>query len=637
MRGVRRIALVGGALALGCLATRADHDNERARTPAVTATPAAPRTAEPETHESACSERSLTLPSGAPPRLSCSDARKIVAQVRARLAEPQSAPHDARFGESVMTWFDPHGLWSAAPDAPLKRQIPELASTLAAELERSPHDPSACTTALRLGRIARDWVDELRQIYVAAERGAPRVELGAAFERVASEAFEDDPVTRRARSLTRDLGRRGGLLARSFGSEGSLAAQNARERLLPSMTVEQWSTVVLAAAVRAYVPSIDVHGQWAPLDEEWSLYAADSVIGATPRLWERMVRTLAGVRILEQPAPPLQVGDVVIQVGGVATAGLSVEQAEQLSVLESIGGETQRDVVVLRRGEPSALRFAVPLDVTPAEPAGAEPMLQTSWLPYGDREVLVVNVPDVPDWLGEALSDLVAKTVAERRPAGILLDLRGNGGGSTDGAAGALGVFLPGVPSFPLRHRDGHVEVEHAETPPAAGQWSGPVAALVDGYTASAAEMIAGAIGSYRRGPVLGTRTFGKGCIQEYFDDRAGAGVLRLTTMMFALPDGSPVQGVGVSPDIPLNLPVTKEREAALPGALGAWRGPDVRSAQPGTEADIAAWPEHGGRLGSCLDPVVCSALRRLGAAVPAKGPGRGTAKLRVASRGRAQ
>jgi len=63
---------------------------------------------------------------------------------------------------------------------------------------------------------------------------------------------------------------------------------------------------------------------------------------------------------------------------------------------------------------------------------------------------------------------------------------RGNGGGSTDGAASALGLFLPNAPAFPLLHRGRVTEVLVA-TPPANGEgWSGPVAALVDGATASA-------------------------------------------------------------------------------------------------------------------------------------------------------
>jgi carboxyl-terminal processing protease len=124
--------------------------------------------------------------------------------------------------------------------------------------------------------------------------------------------------------------------------------------------------------------------------------------------------------------------------------------------------------------------------------------------------------------------------------------------------------------------------------------------------------MIAGAIGSYRRGVVIGDRTYGKGCAQEYLDDEAHAGVLRLTTLLFCLPDGAPVQKVGIAPQLALSLPAATEREARLTRALEPWRGPDVRDAA--LVRDIP-WPAHGGRVGPCRDATVCRALRALGAA----------------------
>jgi carboxyl-terminal processing protease len=154
--------------------------------------------------------------------------------------------------------------------------------------------------------------------------------------------------------------------------------------------------------------------------------------------------------------------------------------------------------------------------------------------------------------------------------------------------------------------------VERAPDLPPERRWSGPLAVLVDGDSASAAEMIAGAIASYRRGVVIGDRTYGKGCAQEYLDDEAHAGVLRLTTLLFCLPDGSPVQKTGVSPQIRLTLPGTNEKESMVTRALGPWKGPDVRD---GAKVREVTWPAHGGRVGPCPDDAICRALRALGAA----------------------
>ena len=247
----------------------------------------------------------------------------------------------------------------------------------------------------------------------------------------------------------------------------------------------------------------------------------------------------------------------------------------------------------------------------PAEP----PELPFDVARYADGRVAIVTIPDVPDDLGDRVGAALARIREAHDIRGVLLDLRANGGGSTDGAIAALGHFLPGAALFPMRRRDGGVEVERAPEVPAEESYSGPLAVLVDGDSASAAEMIAGAIGSYRRGVVIGDRTYGKGCAQEYLDDEARSGVLRLTTLLFSLPDGSPVQKVGLSPQITLSLPAASEREARLARALEPWRGPDVRD--PALVRD-APWVLHGGRVGPCRDETVCRALRALGSSVAA-------------------
>jgi carboxyl-terminal processing protease len=126
--------------------------------------------------------------------------------------------------------------------------------------------------------------------------------------------------------------------------------------------------------------------------------------------------------------------------------------------------------------------------------------------------------------------------------------------------------------------------------------------------------MIAGALAAYKRGPSVGTSTFGKGCAQEYVDDDAHTGVLRLTTLVYALPDGSPVQRVGLAPQIRFGFTAqgndTNEREAKLAHSAPPWRGPDLRDAS--LVHDDTTWPAHGGSVGPCKDPDVCKAMRLL-------------------------
>lgn len=563
------------------------------------------------------SGRTLRTPSGAPASLSCDEARRIIHQARSQLAALPGSPEPHPFSDALIDWVDPHGLWTAAPDSPVAAALRIQARGILAEIE-APPGSGPCVVTHELGTVLGVWVSELRALFEAAERSAPAMRPDEAFRFASLAAFEDGPVTRPARSLATELGYRAGVVRRSLGPEGVQAAEAIRERLLPGDSFD-WSTVILAGAVRAYLPQIDPHGGWAPLDEETSLYEIDLEASPPPRLWRKMTRTAVGVRIEETYAEGLAPGDVVLRVDAVQTAGLSVEQCEQLSFVDVEGtAPLVKRVTVLRPGDPSPRL----LDVRPTSRSRVEPepggdlaqeqepsALDVARIPYGDGDVLVVSLGDVPDNLGEELGSTLRR---ERGPSlqGIVLDLRGNGGGSTDGAAGALALFLPGAPLFPMRRRDGSVEVERAPLPPLADRWDGPVAALVDGDTASAAEMISGALLAYRRGPVLGDRTYGKGCAQEYLDDDARAGVLRLTTLLYALPDGSPVQMTGLSPTLRLPMPRALEREANLAHALLPWRGPDVR--EPPLVRDVP-WPGHGGFVGPCKDTLLCRALRLLG------------------------
>jgi carboxyl-terminal processing protease len=173
-----------------------------------------------------------------------------------------------------------------------------------------------------------------------------------------------------------------------------------------------------------------------------------------------------------------------------------------------------------------------------------------------------------------------------------------------------------------MKRRDGTVEIERSTEPSDDDRFRGPVATLVDGATASAAEMMAGAFMAYGRGPSLGMRTFGKGCAQEYFDDEPRTGVLRLTTLLYALPDGTPVQRVGLLPtlEIPFESPQSgkmADREASLAHAPPTWRGPDMRGPRPRVEP----WAPLREPVGECRDADVCSSLRVLSEGWPRRGP----------------
>lgn len=548
------------------------------------------------------------IPSGEPTSLSCEEARTVVDQVRAGLAYAPEGVQVSAFATSASDWLDPHGLLSLAKDAPTSRAVARAAPELIADIEGKRR--RSCESALAPGAVLEQWTNELRDAF---DRG--RKAPGAVDEKTAT--LEPLPPTGLAREVAFEIGRRVGAFEAAHGSDGKPFADEARRRFFPQLDRQGWAKVVLASAVRAYVPLVDPHGEWAPFDEESRIYEVDLSSRPPSRLWGRAVPTAIGVRVTDGAAPPLAVDDVVLSVSRVATAGLPLEQVDQLGFATS-DAKTPLSASVLRRGKIIEVELGKSDDGPPPTRAAGE--LPSERIAFGEGDVLLVEIKDVRDDLGDDLAALIAteRDRTTRKLTGVVLDLRGNGGGSTDGALGALSLFLPGAPLFAMKRRDGTIEIDRAPVPRERDRWTGAIATFVDGTTASAAEMIAGALATYRRGPTVGTSTFGKGCAQEYVDDDAHAGVLRLTTLVYALPDGTPVQRVGLVPQIRFPFAphggdgASNEREAKLPHSAPPWRGPDLRD--PATiKAAETPWPSHGGSVGPCHDAEVCRALRTLG------------------------
>jgi carboxyl-terminal processing protease len=564
------------------------------------------------------------LPAGQAPALACDAARAIVSQARAQLAYGPDPVDPRAFAEAAADWLDPYGLWSVAPDTPIGTAFDRHAADLLADVEgRGGRD---CVAARALGAQLVGWVAELRATFDEANA---RPASGESVDDAASApAFEGTTVTRPARALAATLGRRIGVIERELGAAARPYLEAARARYFPALSEDGWAEVVLAAAVRAYVPMIDPHGAWAPLDEESSVYEVDLEARPPSRLWDKAERTAVGMKIESGAAPPLADGDVLLSLAGVPTAGLSFEQSEQLGFAAS-DARPPAQAIVLRAGESAPLTTwldGASVESKASSSAGEpDDELPVERIEYGDADAIIVTIHDVRDDLGDELTRALLRERSRegRTLAGVVLDLRGNGGGSTDGAIDALGLFVAGAPLFPMKRRDGTLETDRAPEPPSVDRWRGPMATLVDGDTASAAEMIAGAIAAYRRGPAIGATTFGKGCAQEYVDDDVHAGVLRLTTLVYALPDGTPVQRIGLTPNLrfPFGTTEPSDREAALLHAAPAWHGPDVRDRGVLAHADdgtwTTAWPPHGGNVGPCKDGDACRALRLLGAAPP--------------------
>ncbi len=169
------------------------------------------------------------------------------------------------------------------------------------------------------------------------------------------------------------------------------------------------------------------------------------------------------------------------------------------------------------------------------------------------------------------------KELEAQQVDGIVIDLRRNGGGSLQEAIEVTGLFIKRGPVVQVRHSNGRVN--YGRDPDPGIVYEGPLAVLVDRYSASASEIFAAAIQDYGRGIVVGTQTFGKGTVQNLIPlnrfFRAGRqklGQLKITVAKFYRINGGSTQHRGVWPDIqfPSIYQYMEIGESARPNAL-AW------------------------------------------------------------------
>ena len=148
----------------------------------------------------------------------------------------------------------------------------------------------------------------------------------------------------------------------------------------------------------------------------------------------------------------------------------------------------------------------------------------------------------------------------------VILDLRNNGGGALIEANKIVGLFVSSGPTVQVKHKTGYIQPYGASK--AKQAWQKPMAVLVNRYSASASEIVAGAIQDYKRGIVLGQRTFGKGTVQSL--DSISKGQVKITESKYYRVDGSSTQNKGVLPDIELlsTWDIESVGESSYPTAL---------------------------------------------------------------------
>lgn len=288
----------------------------------------------------------------------------------------------------------------------------------------------------------------------------------------------------------------------------------------------------------------------------------------------------------------VKAGDFITAVNGESVLGLSVNEA--VKQMRGKAGEVVTLTIAREKTDP----FDVKITREVIKPKSATAKMEGD---YGYLRVSGFN-ERTTDEAEAALADLRAKNPKMK---GLILDLRNNPGGLLDQAVGISDMFLEGGEVVSQRGRDPR-DIERYNARPGDDAAGLPMVVLINSGSASAAEIVAGALQDRKRAELVGLTSFGKGSVQTVIPLRGGVdGALKLTTARYYTPSGRSIQKTGIEPD--LEVAETREQaqrianrafqfsEASFRNALNAEEGKVRRGAHEPAEAPPESFNEEKG------------------------------------------
>ncbi len=258
-------------------------------------------------------------------------------------------------------------------------------------------------------------------------------------------------------------------------------------------------------------------------------------IGAYVALDETTNRTKILSPIPGTPAEEagLRADDVLYEVDGVDTYDMDINK-----VVSLIKGEegTTVTLTIYREGEPDFLYIDVERRKVEA------PTVEFEMLEDGMAYIQITEFDEVTvDQFAEALAEARASEME-----GLIIDVRANPGGSLDAVVAICQMLLPEGRIVYTEDKYGKV---NEYTCDGKREFDQPLVLLIDGNSASASEILAGAIQDYEIGTLVGTTTFGKGIVQQVVNLRDGSAV-KITVSSYFTPNGRNIHGTGIEPDV---------------------------------------------------------------------------------------
>jgi len=324
---------------------------------------------------------------------------------------------------------------------------------------------------------------------------------------------------------------------------------------------------LVEAAINGMLTSLDPHSSYLSAEDAADMRVQTrgefGGLGIEVTQEEGFVKVVSPMDGTPADAAGMEAGDFITHVDGESVLGLTLDEAVEM-MRGPVGSEIIVTVVREGRTEPfdvSIIRDTIKLTAVRSRNVGDTVVLR----------VTTFNDQTYPN-LEEGIKKEVEALGGLENVNGVVLDLRNNPGGLLSQAIRVSDAFLDKGEIVSTRGRDPQDGDRFNATPGDLAEGK-PVVVLINGGSASASEIVAGALQDHRRAVVIGTKSFGKGSVQTVMPLR-GDGAMRLTTARYYTPSGRSIQALGVSPDIVVQQPPRREEpeeeEDARPGRTEA-------------------------------------------------------------------
>ncbi|MCX7558076.1 S41 family peptidase [Sulfitobacter sp. F26204] len=333
------------------------------------------------------------------------------------------------------------------------------------------------------------------------------------------------------------------------------------ERIRAQYVTETDSSELIEAAINGMLTSLDPHSSYlSPKDAakmREQTRGEFGGLGIEVTQEEGFVKVVSPIDGTPADEAGIEAGDFITHVDGESLLGLVLDDAVEL-MRGPVGSEIV--ITVVREGEAEPFDVAIIRDTIQLTAATARTVGQTAVL-----RLTTFNEQTYPK-MKEGLEAQFEAAGGIENINGIVLDLRNNPGGLLNQAIAISDAFLEEGEIVSTRGRE-LSDGDRVNATPGDLSMGKPIVVLINGGSASASEIVAGALQDHRRAIIVGTKSFGKGSVQTVMPLR-GNSAMRLTTARYYTPSGRSIQALGVSPDIVVAQPrpkvETAEEESAL-------------------------------------------------------------------------